>query len=82
MVYKFWRVGLRISGSDVEMLFQYHNRTANIKFNGNEHKLTNSEVSLLLGPYFGDKTGLGISFTAHLGIGWICFDTPFEHSVV
>lgn len=72
----------RNSSSAVEMLIQYHNRTANIKFNGNEHKLTNSEVSLLFGPHIGDKSGLGISFTAHLGIGWIGSDTPFEHSGV
>ncbi|BDQ02325.1 MAG: hypothetical protein KatS3mg037_0900 [Ignavibacterium sp.] len=73
--------GRSISG-DFEMLFQYHNRTANIKFNGNEHKLTNSEVSLSLGPHIGDKSGFGISLTAHLGIGWIGSDTPFEHSGV
>lgn len=87
--YNGWFVSVGIVGFErgkfgyqLEMLFQYHNRTANIKFNGNDHKLTNSEVSVLLGPYLVDESGFGISLTAHLGIGWIGSDTPFEHSGV
>lgn len=65
-----------------DILLQYTNRSADVKFNNTNYQLTNGEISLQFGILRLLNNLIGIQFSGDLGIGWIGSNSPLEHSGV